>query len=76
MWICNSFWLSRDFVGPPHDQGVVRLYGQESFRISYNPTKFRGNKHSGSGDILALACHVISQDHAIRGSFDFIGSSP
>ena len=54
----------------------MRLYGQESFRISYHPTKFPGNNHSGSGDILALACHVISQDHAIRGSFDFIGSSP
>ena len=31
---------------------------------------------SGSGDVMVLACHVMLQDHLIRGSCDFMGSNP
>ena len=36
---------------------------------------FGGHKHSGSGDIMVSVCHVILQEHVIKGSFDFIGES-
>ena len=32
--------------------------------------------HCGTGDIIVLVYHVISQDHVIKGSCAFIGSSP
>ena len=43
--------------------------------ISHHPTKFRGHRHCDSGDIISLACHVISQDHVIKWSCDVMGSS-
>ena len=30
----------------------------------------------GSGDVVTLVCHLILQDHMIKGSCDFIGRSP
>ena len=44
--------------------------------VSYHPAKFGGNRHSHSGDIMVLACHMISQDHLIKASCDFISRSP
>ena len=41
-----------------------------------HPTEFDGHKHYGSGGIMVLVCHVVSEDHMIKGSFDFIGRSP
>ena len=29
-----------------------------------------------SGDIMVLACHVVSQGHLIKGSYDLMGRSP
>ena len=40
-----------------------------------SPTKFRGQRHCDSGDMLALACHVISQDNVLKESSDFMGGS-
>ena len=34
-----------------------------------------GHRHCGSGYIIVLVCHVISQDHVIKGSCDLITSS-
>ena len=28
--------------------------------VSYHPAKFGSHRHSDSGDIVALVCHVIS----------------
>ena len=40
------------------------LNGQEG---NY-PAKFGGHRQCGSGDIMVLVCHVISQDHVIKGA--------
>ena len=29
----------------------------------------------GSGDIMVLICHVISEDHVIKGSYEFMVGS-
>ena len=36
------------------------LYRQESFKVGFHPAKFGGHRHSDSGDIMLLVCHVIS----------------
>ena len=41
----------------------------------YHPVKFGGHRRCGSGDQNDLVCHVISQDHMIKGSCDFTGHS-
>ena len=51
----------------PHDQRVMRVYRQEPIKVSYHLAKFGGHWHSGSGDIIILVCHVISQDHVTKG---------
>ena len=33
--------------------------------MSYPSTKYCGHRHCDSGDIMVLACHVMSQDHMI-----------
>ena len=40
---------------------------KELFKISYHSTKFRDHRHYDSGDIMVLACHMMSQDHVIKG---------
>ena len=42
---------------------------------SRSVTHFGCHRHCGNGDIMTLLCHVILQDHTIRGSCDFMGSS-
>ena len=42
----------------------------QSFMVSHQPDKFAGHRHCGSGDIMILVCHVILQDHLIKGSCD------
>ena len=37
---------------------------------------FCDHRQCDNGDIMVLACHVISKDHVIKGSYDFMGSSP
>ena len=36
---------------------------------------FIGHRNCGSGDIMVLACHVISQDDVTKQSYDFMGRS-
>ena len=44
--------------------------------MSHHSNKFGGHRHCGIGDITILVCHVISQDHVIKGLCPFIDSSP
>ena len=37
---------------------------------------FGGNRHCGSGDIMVLCYHVVSQDHVIDRSYNFMDKSP
>ena len=39
----------------------------------YHPAKFGGHMHCGSADVMALVCHVMLQNHVIKGSCDFMG---
>ena len=34
------------------------------------------HRYCGSGDIMVLVCHMILQDHVIKGSRHFMGRSP
>ena len=47
-----------------------------SGKASYHLVKFVEGSHSGSKVIMILVCHLISLDHVIKGSYDFIGWSP
>ena len=38
--------------------------------------KTGSHRHLDSGDIAVLFSHVISEDHVIKGSCDFMGISP
>ena len=52
------------------------LFGQEPIKASYHPPNFGDHSHCGSGTIIILVCHVISQNHVIKGSSEFLGRSP
>ena len=52
------------------------LFGQEPIKASYHPTNFGDHSHCGRGIIIILVCHVISQDHVIKGSSEFMGRYP
>ena len=51
------------------------VYRQERIKVSCHPVKFSDCSHSNSDDVLVLVCHVISQDHVIKGSCDFMERS-
>ena len=40
------------------------------------PAKFGSYRHCDSADMIFLVCLVISQDHPIKGLFEFMGKSP
>ena len=44
------------------------LYRQEPIKVSHHLTKFGSHRYCGSGDLMILVCHVIFQDHVIKGS--------
>ena len=44
--------------------------------VTYHPAKFGGHKHGGCVDIMIWVCQVMSQDHVIKGSYDFVDMSP
>ena len=43
--------------------------------VSQHPARLGGHRHCGSGDIMVSVCHVILQDHLIKGSYDSMGRS-
>ena len=49
---------------------------QEPIKVGYHLVRFGGDRHSDSEDIIVSVYHFISQDHEIKESRDFIGSSP
>ena len=63
-WRYNDVSLSRD-LARPRDM-------LDHIKVSYRPTKFGGNRHSGSGDIMVFSCHVTLQKHVINESCDLI----
>ena len=71
----NDFILSRHFTRP-RDKRIIWLYGQECIKVGYVFAKFGDHRHSDSGDIMILISHIISQDHLIKGPYDFTGWIP
>ena len=43
--------------------------------VSQHPARLGGHRHCGSGDIMVSVCHVILQEHLIKGSCDSMGRS-
>ena len=64
-WRYNGFSLPHD-PARRCDQRVMLLFGLQSIKVIYDPVNFGGNRHSGSGDITVLVCHVISQHYVIK----------
>ena len=44
--------------------------------MNHHTTKLDGDRQSGSGDIMALVCQMISQDHMTEGFCNFMSRSP
>ena len=44
--------------------------------ISYHPVQFGNYRHCDSAGIIALICHVISQDHVTQEPYDILGWEP
>ena len=57
-----------------HDWSVKWLQQQMPLKVSHCQAKFNGHKHCSSGYKTALVCHVMSQDHIIKGSCDKVGA--
>ena len=70
----NAFNLSRDLARPNHSR-VMRLYKEKPLKVGQQPGQFGGHRHYGSGDTI-LVCHMASQDHVIKGSCNFMSTSP
>ena len=58
------------------DSITIRLYRQESLKVSHHTTKFVCDRHCGSGNKMSQFCHMILQNLVIRRSCDFMGRSP
>ena len=58
------------------DQRVEKQYRQEPLKVGHHAAKFCDHRHSGSEDTMVLLCHVISKNHKIKRSCDFLGRIP
>ena len=54
---------------------VMRSKGHLTLRLAASQ-KFGVGRHVVSRDIMKLFCYLVSQDHVVRGSCDFMGDSP
>ena len=52
---------------------VVCCFSSYPQKVNHHPVKCGGHRNCGSGDLMILVCHVISQDYVIIWSCDFIG---
>ena len=43
---------------------------------SHDLAKFDSHRYCGSRDVMFLLCHVIWQDHVIKGSGDYSNRNP
>ena len=50
-------------------------YGWELLILYHQFAKSGGNRRCSSWDVKFLICHLILQDHVIKGSFDFMNRS-
>ena len=74
-WGYNVFNLSGDLT-KPHDLRAMWLYEKEPLKVSYLlPSMFGGYRHGGNRDTIFFVYHVISKDHVIKRSCDFIARS-
>ena len=48
---------------------------KRSYPLSQHLAKFVGHRPCDSGYKIVLVCHVTSQDHTIKRSYDFMGKS-
>ena len=72
---CGSGDIVISLCYGPRDQRVIRPYRQEPIKVIYHHAKFTGHRQCGSGDMI-LVCLVILQEQVIKGSCDFMGTSP
>ena len=49
---------------------------QDPLKVSYEIAKLGGHRHCDSGDIMVLICQVISKDHLIKVSSNFMVGTP
>ena len=54
------------------------LYGWDPIKVRYHSLNFcvRSRCHSGSGIIMTSVCHMILQDHVMKGLCDFMSGTP
>lgn len=64
--------LSFQFVTSPHVTRHQSLHGLVFLTFSHRTVNFGGYRSCGRGNITFLNCHMISCDHVIRRSFDFL----
>ena len=53
-------------------KGWSNFFVWKLLKVSHHPTTFDYPRHYSMGDIMVLVCHVTSQDHVIKISYDFI----
>ena len=46
-----------------------------TLNVSHDTAKFDVHRHCGSGDVKVLICHIILQDDATKGSYNFVNGS-
>ena len=67
--------ISRDLTNPS-DWRVTLFHESSSLWYLSPPCQVWRLEHRGSWDIILLVCHVIYQDHMIKGSSKYIDRSP
>ena len=70
----NIFSSSRD-ITRPHDRRNTRLGKWEPLNLSHDYAKFDAYRSCSSGDVKSLFCHVISDDHTIKETCDWVRMS-
>ena len=67
--------MTRDFK-KPRNSGINSAYEWELFMVYHHFAKFGDHKYCSSRDIFFLVCHVIKQDHIIKGSDKYNNRRP
>ena len=58
------------------NQRAIRLHSQDFLKLDHLSDEFGGHILCCSENIMVKICHVITQNHKIKGSCDFMGGSP
>ena len=51
------------------------MYGLEPLKVIHHRIKFSSHRNCSSGDMMVLFYHLISKDHMIKRSCDFMGKT-